>query len=94
MVRAVLPRFPSLKAGICIPGNGKALVKLRSAAGDYLVAASQNKDVLKVYQLHRKMRTIPLLPDDINARITFANGKIRKKNSIMVRLFFPNPPDF
>ena len=67
------------QSGICIPGNGKALVKLRSAAGDYLVAASQNKDVLKVYQLHRKMRSIPLLPDDINARITYTDGKTRKE---------------
>ena len=38
-----------LQSGIYIPGNGKALVKLKST-GNYLVAASQNRDNLKLFK--------------------------------------------
>ena len=68
-----------LQSGIYIPGNGKALVKLKSSNGDYLIAASQNKDVLKVFQLKRKVKNIPIQPDDINAIIKFKDGKIEKQ---------------
>ncbi|HLZ89602.1 MAG TPA: FG-GAP-like repeat-containing protein, partial [Puia sp.] len=67
------------QSGICIPGNGKALVKLRGADGSYLVAASQNKDVLKLYQLHRPTRSIPPGTGDVSALLRFANGKQQKE---------------
>src|SRR5258708_18263441 len=68
-----------LQSGICIPGNGKAMVKLRGADGSYLVAASQNKNVLKLYQLNRQAKSVPLQPDDISATIRFPNGKTQKE---------------
>ena len=40
-----------LQSGIYIPGDGKALVKLESASGKYLAAASQYKDDLKLFEL-------------------------------------------
>jgi hypothetical protein len=67
-----------LQSGIYIPGNGKALVKLRGATGNYLVAASQNKDVLKLYERRRKSDMIPIRPDDVSAVIRWKNGRTRK----------------
>jgi hypothetical protein len=68
-----------LQSGICIPGNGKALVKLRGADGSYLVAASQNKNVLKLYRLNRPDKIVNLEPGDISAMIRFRNGKVQKE---------------
>ena len=42
------------QSGIYIPGNGKGLAKLKSANGNYLLVAGQNKGSLKVYQLKRR----------------------------------------
>ena len=35
-----------LQSGVCIPGNGKALVKLTGPKDKYLVAASQRRAIL------------------------------------------------
>jgi hypothetical protein len=67
------------QSGICIPGNGKAVVKMRGANGDYLIAASQNKNVLKVYALNRSARNIALEPADAYAMILYKNGKTEKR---------------
>lgn len=40
-----------MQSGIYIPGNGKGLAKLKSANGNYLLAAGQNKGSLKIFQL-------------------------------------------
>jgi hypothetical protein len=68
-----------LQSGIYIPGDGKALVKLRGAAGDYLLAASQNKDAMKIFQLKRPVNTITLQPLDMYAIIKYKNGKTSKQ---------------
>jgi hypothetical protein len=68
-----------IESGICIPGNGKALVKLRDAAGHYLVAASQNKDFLKLYQLQQPSGMIPVMPNEVSALIHYKNGKTQKE---------------
>ena len=68
-----------LQSGVYIPGDGKALVKLRRSDGSYLAAASQYKDELKVFALKRKQRSISVGPDDRYAIIHFRNGKIRKQ---------------
>jgi hypothetical protein len=67
------------QSGIYIPGNGKALVKMAGSKGNYLVAASQNRDHVKLFELNRKMQFIKILPDDRVAMIHFKNGKIRKE---------------
>jgi ASPIC and UnbV/FG-GAP-like repeat len=66
------------QSGIYIPGNGKALVKLQGAKGNYLLAASQNKDILKIFELKRAVKTIKLLPLDVYAIIKYKNGKTNK----------------
>jgi hypothetical protein len=40
-----------MQSGIYIPGNGKGLVKLKGADGNYLLVASQNKGLLRVFRL-------------------------------------------
>jgi len=67
------------KSGIYIPGNGKALISFTGSNGNYLVAASQNKDALKLFELNRKVKTIKINPDDVSAMIHFKNGKIQKE---------------
>ena len=67
------------QSGIYIPGDGKALVKLIGAKGDYLLAASQNRDVMKVFSLKRKVGIVKLLPGDIYAIIKHKNGQVSKE---------------
>lgn len=67
-----------LESGIFIPGNGKALVKLRGRDGKYLVAAAQNRGALKIFELKNTGRNVPLSPDDASVQITFADGRKRK----------------
>jgi len=67
------------QSGIYIPGDGKALVKLRGAKGNYLLAASQNNDALKIFELKRPVQTIKIMPTDIYAIIKYKNGKTAKQ---------------
>jgi len=67
------------QSGINIPGDGKALIKLAGPNDSYLVAASQNKDALKVFELSRKVKTLKINAEDRTAIIHFKNGKIRKE---------------
>jgi hypothetical protein len=68
-----------LQSGIYIPGNGKALVTLKGRKEKYLMVASQNKGALKVFELKRNVRLIPLEPLDESAIITYKNGKKQKR---------------
>jgi len=67
------------QSGMYIPGDGKALVKLRGANGAYLLAASQNKDALKIFELKKGVETIKLQPMDMFAIIKYKNGRISKQ---------------
>ena len=67
------------QSGIYIPGNGKALVKLLGSSGNYLVAASQNKDALKLFELKRKVKVLQINPSEVSALIKFKNGKTEKR---------------
>ncbi|MBY0481830.1 MAG: VCBS repeat-containing protein [Chitinophagaceae bacterium] len=64
-----------LQSGIFIPGNGKALVKLRNATGKTLLAASQNRGPLKIFEAKNGFKNIPVLPFDVTAHLSFSNGK-------------------
>jgi hypothetical protein len=68
-----------LQSGLYIPGNGKALVKLRDNKGNYLLAASQNREALKLFKLKRPLQNVPLRPDDQSAIIRYKNGKTTKQ---------------
>ena len=79
MGKAILSPLTIQQSGLYIPGDGKALVKLRGAKGDYLLAASQNRDALKIFELKRPVRTVKLEPLDTYAIIKYKNGKISKQ---------------
>ncbi len=68
-----------LQSGVFIPGNGKALVKLRSSNGNCLLAASENKGPLKVFALKRNIRTVPLEPYDVSVIIKYKNGNNQRR---------------
>ena len=68
-----------LQSGIYIPGDGKALVKLQNNKGGYMLAASQNRGALKVFELKGKANNIKLQPNDESAIITFNNGEKQKQ---------------
>jgi len=70
-----------LQSGIFIPQNGKALVKLRSSDGKYLLAASQNKGPLKVFELNKYYRFLPLHADDVCAVIEYKDGRRQKRET-------------
>jgi hypothetical protein len=67
------------QSGIYIPGNGKALAKVAGSKGNYLVAASQNRDAVKIFELNRNTQLLKINPDDRMAIIHYKNGKIRKE---------------
>ena len=68
-----------LESGVFIPGNGKALVKIRDAKGGYLMAASQNRGPLKLFGLRVVSQTIPIANNEVAAIIEYKNGTKRKE---------------
>ena len=69
-----------LESGLFIPGDAKALIKLKGANGNYLLAASQNRGPLKIFDTKTPgKKIIPLKPNDKTITITLSNGKTRKE---------------
>ncbi|HTF27744.1 MAG TPA: FG-GAP-like repeat-containing protein [Flavitalea sp.] len=68
----------TLESGIFIDGNGKALIKLRSKDGKYLVAAGQNRGPIKLYELKKNTNNIPIAPNEETAVVLLKNGKQQK----------------
>jgi hypothetical protein len=67
------------QSGLYIPGDGKGLVKLKGAKGNYLLAATQNRDVMKIFELNAPVHTVKLQPIDMYAIIKYKNGKTGKQ---------------
>jgi hypothetical protein len=65
-----------MQSGIYIPGDGKALVKLRGANGSYMLAASQHLGNMKLFELKRPVKTVKLEPLDMFAIVKYKNGKL------------------
>jgi hypothetical protein len=68
-----------LQTGLFIPGDAKAFIKLKTADNGYLLAASQNRGPLKIFELNRKINNIPLLINDASAQIKYKNGTSQKQ---------------
>ena len=68
-----------LQSGIYIPGNGKALVKLVGAKGKYLIAASQNRGPLKIFEMKKSAHPVKLLPMDTYAVIKYKDGRMTRQ---------------
>ena len=68
-----------LNSGIYLPGNGKALVKLRGARNNYLLAASEHRGPLHVFQLNTKLSMLKISDTDQCALVTYKNGAVVKQ---------------
>ncbi len=68
-----------LKSGWFVPGNAKALVKLRNNKGQVLIAAGENRGPLKLAKLNRQSLLIPAMPDEFVANIQYASGKKQRQ---------------
>ncbi|MEP6682206.1 MAG: RNA-binding protein, partial [Parafilimonas sp.] len=69
-----------MQSGIYLPGNAKVLVRLRGADNHYLIAASQNKGPLQLFQLNKPYKNfVQLKPNDKTILIHLKNGKTRKE---------------
>jgi hypothetical protein len=71
--------LPILESGWFVPGNAKALVKLRNHAGQTLIVTAQNRGPLKMYVAKKTSASIALQPDDVTAIVTFAGAKKQKQ---------------
>ncbi|HEY9194903.1 MAG TPA: VCBS repeat-containing protein [Mucilaginibacter sp.] len=67
------------RSGIYLPGDGKALVKLRGANNTYLMAASEHLGPLRVFQLNANASMLKINDTDQSAVITYKNGAITKQ---------------
>jgi hypothetical protein len=68
-----------LESGIYIPGNSKALIKLRGRNEKFLVVASQYRGPLQIFELKGNFKTIEWQPDDRYAEIRYRNGILQKQ---------------
>ncbi|TMI83266.1 MAG: RNA-binding protein [Bacteroidetes bacterium] len=69
-----------LQSGVFIPGDAKALIKLRGQNNNYLLAASQNRGPLKIFTHKKSTEKFVLLGQkDKDVFLTLANGKKRKE---------------
>ncbi|HZH96330.1 MAG TPA: VCBS repeat-containing protein, partial [Flavisolibacter sp.] len=70
-----------LQSGWFVPGNGKALIKLRAPNNKTVVAAGQNRGPLKIFEVKRATIPVALEPMDMSAVIVYKNGKRQKKET-------------
>jgi hypothetical protein len=70
---------PIDESGIFLPGDQKALVKLRGDTSRYWVVAGQNRGPLQVFERKSAVRCIPLKADDVSAVFTYRDGTRRKE---------------
>ena len=68
------------KGGMYIPGDAKALIKLKGTGNTYLLAASENRGPVRIFRSRGvSQNLIPLNADDKAVFITLNNGQIRKE---------------
>ncbi|MEO6637971.1 MAG: VCBS repeat-containing protein, partial [Ginsengibacter sp.] len=67
------------QSGFFLPGDAKALIKLRSADGHYLLAASQNRGPLIIFKQKINEKNVPLKSNDKTVFIHLKNGLTRKE---------------
>lgn len=68
-----------MQSGWFVPGDAKALVKLRRSNGKCLLISSQNKSTLQVFEYKNSLRYIPVNSGETTAVITYKNGKRQKR---------------
>jgi hypothetical protein len=68
-----------LQSGWFVPGDAKALVKLRRSNNKCLLVATQNKGKLKSFELKKDIRYVSVNPLETSTIITFKNGVKQKR---------------
>ena len=68
-----------LQSGLYLPGDQKALVTLRGAEGRCLIAATQNRGPLQLWEWKKAGKTLPLRADDVSATFTYRDGSVRRE---------------
>jgi len=68
--------FP--QTGFFVPGDAKGLAKILVGKNQYALAATQNRDSLKLFALSPAQDIIRFNPDDVAVYIHLKNGKTRK----------------
>ncbi|WP_431200657.1 FG-GAP repeat domain-containing protein [Mucilaginibacter sp. P19] len=68
-----------LQSGICFPGDGKALVKLKGKDNRYYLAASEHNGSLKLLKLNIPAKTIKIEPQDAYAEVSAKDGSVTKQ---------------
>ncbi|MGI8635389.1 MAG: FG-GAP repeat domain-containing protein, partial [Segetibacter sp.] len=74
--------FTSLKilqSGWFVPGNAKALVKLRRSDGKCLLVTSENKSGLKAFELKKEVKYVSINPLETSVIVTYKNGTRQKR---------------
>jgi hypothetical protein len=66
-------------SGIYIPGNGKALATLKGSKGQFLLASSENRGPLRVFELMKSTHLVEVGNDDTEAMVELSNGMHRKE---------------
>ena len=70
----------TMKSGIYIPGDAKALIKLKGIDNTYLMAASENRGPLRIFRNKNKtQQLIPLRAEDKEVFYYLKNGQKRKE---------------
>ena len=67
------------KSGICIPGNGKALVKLTIGENRPVLVAAQNRGALKVFSPNATVKPVPVASNDVSALLRLKDGRVQKQ---------------
>ncbi|MDQ6814708.1 MAG: VCBS repeat-containing protein, partial [Bacteroidota bacterium] len=68
-----------VQSGWFVPGDAKALVKLRSSNNKCLLIASQHKGSLKAFMVNKDAKYLPVTSTEISAVVTYKNGKRQKR---------------
>ena len=67
--------LPLSESGFLVPGDGKALAKMRDKAGNSLLLASQNQGALKLFKTSSELsETVAIQPNEISALVTLTDG--------------------
>ena len=82
-------------SGLFLPGDAKAMVRLKDAGNHLLLAASQNRGPLKIFRSRNdSLKIIPLKSGDNVILVTLKNGAVRKEEIYYGNAFFSQSSSF
>ncbi|HEV8507273.1 MAG TPA: VCBS repeat-containing protein [Chitinophagaceae bacterium] len=70
-----------LQSGWFVPGNCKAIIRLRNVNNELIVAAGQNRGALKIYKLNKSIKCFSLNKDDASVTVRYKKGITQKRET-------------